>query len=150
MIWVLAIVAFLIAGIEFYSANYSGTPGTLPYYASQAGWTEPDLSIAVAIALAESAGNASAVGDNGNSIGLWQINLPAHPEFSGDDLTDPQTNANDAFQIYQVAGNSFSPWTTFRDGRYLNFFNSPPTLSADTSSDSDDSAVTGDSDGQES
>ena len=55
----------------------------------------------MAVALAESSGNPAAVGDMnipnvaaaGGSVGLWQINKAAHPEFAGQDLTDPQINA---------------------------------------------------------
>jgi Lysozyme like domain len=92
-------------------------------YAMNAGWTQPDLTTAVAIALAESGGNPSAIGDqnlapsNGPSYGLWQINVGANPEFAGDNLTDPQTNANDAYQLYEASG--FSPWTTYKTGAYL-------------------------------
>ena len=92
-------------------------------YASNAGFQGDDLSTAVAIALAESSGNPNAVGDltitPGGSVGLWQINLKYHPEYTSDELRDPQTNANAAFAIYQAAGNSFSPWSTFKSGAYL-------------------------------
>jgi Lysozyme like domain len=93
----------------------------LLYLASQAGFGA-DSSTAAAIALAESGGKRTAVGDLalGRSIGLWQINLRAHPEYSEQELYDAQTNANAAYQIYSSAG-GFSPWTTFRSGAYQNF-----------------------------
>lgn len=94
-------------------------------YARNAGWSGIDLITAVAIALAESGGNPSAKGDFGNPVagqynafGLWQINTGENPQFLGDDLLDPQVNANDAFALYQQAGNSFSPWSTFKNGAY--------------------------------
>lgn len=92
-------------------------------YAQNAGFTGNDLIVAIAVALAESSGNPSAYGDAGigaGSFGLWQINSKYHPEY-GPDFTvlyDPQTNANAAFQVYQAAGNSFSPWSTFKNGQY--------------------------------
>jgi hypothetical protein len=94
--------------------------------ARNAGFTGDDLAIAVAIAYAESGGNANAVGDTslaperGPSIGLWQINIGsrAHPEYADVPLTDPQTNANAAFAVYQQAGSSFRPWSTFTNGAY--------------------------------
>lgn len=108
--------------------------GNIAKVAQQAGFQGEDLAIAVAIAYAESRGNPNAVGDKelaperGPSIGLWQINIGsrAHPEYADANLTDPQTNANAAFDVYQRAGNSFRPWSTFdpRDGstpRYLAF-----------------------------
>ena len=87
-------------------------------YARLAGFPEVDLTPAVAIAEAESSGNPRARGDNGNSYGLWQIYMPAHPEFTGWNLDDPQTNANAAFSVYTAAGNNFTPWSTYNDGRY--------------------------------
>jgi Lysozyme like domain len=94
-------------------------------YAETAGWTDSDLQVAVAIALAESGGDPNAVGDlnitPGGSIGLWQINLQAHPEYDAQSLTDPQTNANAAYAIYQAAGNTFSPWSTYTGGQYAKY-----------------------------
>ena len=91
-------------------------------YAGNAGWSGQDQILAVAVALAESSGNPGAVGDTaitpGGSVGLWQINLKAHPELAGQDLTDPQTNANAAYSVYQAAGDSFTPWTTYKTGAY--------------------------------
>src|SRR6266404_5020546 len=102
------------------------TTGDVALVARQAGFSGTDLLTAVAIACAESSGNPNAVGDQtlapdrGPSIGLWQINIgnKAHPEYADVDLTDPQTNANAAFEVYSSAGNSFRPWSTFdpRDG----------------------------------
>lgn len=102
--------------------------------AKNAGFQGEDLIKAVAIAYAESRGNPNAVGDQdlaperGPSIGLWQINIgsKAHPEMSSWNLTDPLTNARAALSVYQQAGNSFRPWSTFdpRDGstpKYLAF-----------------------------
>lgn len=93
-------------------------------YAQNAGFSGSDLTMAVAVALAESSGNPGARGDlsitAGGSVGLWQINLRWHPEFTGQDLTDPQTNANAAYSIYRAAGNSFSPWSTYGNGMASN------------------------------
>lgn len=94
--------------------------------AANAGFVGPDLDTAVAVALAESGGNptaynpekaAGAVQGKG-SFGLWQIYITAHPEFAGENLLDPQTNAAAAYSIYAAAGNSFSPWSMFKNGAY--------------------------------
>jgi hypothetical protein len=50
---------------------------------------------------------------------LWQINLKAHPDLAGENLLDPQTNANAAYMVYSAAGSTFQPWTTFKTGKYL-------------------------------
>lgn len=96
-------------------------------YAENAGFEGEDLQTAVAIALAESSGNPNTLGDlnitPGGSVGLWQVNLKYHPEYTTDQLRDPQENANAAFAIYQAAGDSFTPWSTFKSGAYLAYVN---------------------------
>lgn len=90
-------------------------------YASAAGFDDSNIIDAVAIAMAESRGNVNAYNPEIaagtptglGSVGLWQIYQKAHPEFAELDLTDPQVNADAAFLVYQRAGNSFHPWTTY-------------------------------------
>jgi Lysozyme like domain len=125
---VIAITLIVIsASLFLIYANGTGAT-TIPNvatYARQAGFTGDDLVTAVAIALAESGGNARAYNpekqsntpDGKGSYGLWQIYLKAHPEFTNLDLYDPQTNANAAFSVYSKAG-GFSPWTTYGNGAY--------------------------------
>jgi hypothetical protein len=102
------------------------SPVTIYSLAVNAGFSGADAVTAVAIALAESSGNANAYNpelaaqavngapDGQGSAGLWQIYQFAHPEFAGENLYDPQTNANAAFAVYSSAGNSFTPWATFK------------------------------------
>jgi hypothetical protein len=89
-------------------------------YAAAAGWSGADLSTAVAVALAESGGETTAFNPEG-SYGLWQVNIPNHPEFAQDALDDPATNAADAFTIYVNAGYSFKPWSAFKNGAYARY-----------------------------
>jgi hypothetical protein len=110
--------------------------------AANAGFEGQDLATAVAIALAESKppGNSQSYNpepgakggtpDNMGSYGLWQIYLYQHPEFAGQNLYDPQTNANAAYSVYSAAGQSFRPWTTYTHGKYLSFLNSVETTIA--------------------
>lgn len=96
-------------------------------YAQNAGFSGDALITAVAIALAESSGNASAYNpetqagtpEGMGSYGLWQIYLNAHPEFQGVDLTDPQNNANAAFEIFST--NGFAPWSTYQSRAYQSY-----------------------------
>lgn len=90
-------------------------------YAASAGFSGDALVTAVAVALGESGGNPNAAGDGGNSIGLWQIYRPDHPEFDGWHLTDPAINAQAAFQVYSDAGGNFRPWSAFKNGSYQAF-----------------------------
>lgn len=112
--------------------------------ASNAGFTGDDVNTAAAIALAESSGNPAAVGDlnltPGGSIGLWQINLKAHPEYTAAQLTDPATNAAAAFSVYQAAG-GFGPWSTFNNGAYQAYL--PTASGADSSTVASDSSAGG-------
>lgn len=103
------------------------TASQIATYAANAGFTGQDLITAVAIALAESSGNPNAYNpetaantpSGQGSYGLWQIYLNMHPEFAGQNLYDPQTNANAAFQVYTEAGGTFTPWSTYSGGAYL-------------------------------
>jgi hypothetical protein len=91
---------------------------------------------AAAIAMAESRGNPDAYNpepqdvpgrynragaDDGlGSVGLWQIYLAAHPEYQGQDLTDPATNAQAAYAVF-VGAKGFHAWSTFKDGSYESY-----------------------------
>lgn len=88
--------------------------------ASTLGFADPD--VAAAVAMAESAGNPRALGDAGTSYGLWQIHVPAHPEYASapEQLYDPPTNGAAALKI-SAGGTNWQPWTTFRTGAYLAF-----------------------------
>lgn len=131
VIAIIGLAALLLAGGTVGSSLSSSLGGILSGnlsasdiagYAQNAGFDGDDLTTAVAVALAESSGNPGAVGDlqltPGGSIGLWQINLKAHPEYANVDLTDPQTNANAAYAIYLAANSSFSPWSTYKNNAY--------------------------------
>jgi hypothetical protein len=121
------------------------SPAQIAQYAAAAGFTGNDLLTAVDIALAESnGGNPNAyfnesqdvpgrygrtsANDGKGSYGLWQIYLAAHPEFAGENLADPQTNANAAYSIYAIAG-GFTPWSTYTSGEY-GMYESPAVLAA--------------------
>jgi lysozyme-like protein len=89
-------------------------------YAQNAGFSGYDLQLAVAIAFAESSGiptkynpeKQAGTPPGRGSYGLWQIYLKEHPEFAGQNLLDPQTNANAAYSVYSRAG-GFWPWSTY-------------------------------------
>jgi hypothetical protein len=83
----------------------------------------PDPDTAAAIAMAESGGDPSALGDNGTSYGLWQIHLPAHPEYNAQSLLDANYNAVAAFAISD-SGTNWTPWSTYNSGAYEAFM--PP------------------------
>lgn len=100
-------------------------------YAYKAGFRGHGLSTAVAVALAESAGNTKAHNavPPDNSYGLWQINMlgALGPERrhqyhlkSNDELFDPATNARVANSI-SSDGHDFGPWSTYTNGAYKKY-----------------------------
>ena len=100
-------------------------PEQIALVAQKAGFTGHDLVIAVAVALAESGGNANAKGDVaiGGSFGLWQIYCVAHPYLippwdpNSVAWYDPYQNAQWAYRV--SGGSNWKPWSTFIHGTYL-------------------------------
>lgn len=100
----------------------------------KAGFRGDALSMAYAIAMAESGGNARAhngnAGTGDNSYGLFQINMLGGmgPErrkryglSSNDDLYDPLTNARIAYQMSN-GGKNWRPWSTYLRGDYKKYY----------------------------
>lgn len=96
--------------------------------AYDAGFRGDGLRTAVAVALAESAGDPKAHNDTypDNSYGLWQINMlgamgPERREQFGlesnRELFQPDENAKAALAI-SSGGKNWSPWTTYTSGAY--------------------------------
>lgn len=87
--------------------------------AQKAGFADPKL--AAAIALAESGGVPSAIvrSSKEHSVGLWQINTLIH-RYSVDDLKDPAKNAAAAFEISK-GGTDWRPWAAYSNGAYRKF-----------------------------
>lgn len=122
--------------------------GSIAGYAANAGFSGSDLQTAVAVAYAESGGKTSAYNpetaagtpSGQGSIGLWQIYLYKHPEFTGWNLYDGQTNANAAYSVYSAAGQSFSPWSTYNSGVYSSYIQKAQTCIATITSTATDPA----------
>jgi cell wall-associated NlpC family hydrolase len=98
--------------------------GEIYRYARLAGFSPDQAVTMTAIALAESGGNTGAHNPRGeDSRGLWQINMDAHPRFSGVDLYDPLENAKAAYEV-SGHGANITPWTVTHHGteaRYLTY-----------------------------
>ena len=102
-----------------------------------------DPNVAAAVAMAESGGDPCARGDpdigpdctdpaTASSFGLWQIHVPAHPEYSAPALFDPTTNARAALAISR-SGADWSPWSTFTSGAYAKYLPQPAPVALPTS-----------------
>jgi hypothetical protein len=86
--------------------------------AHDAGFSGDDIYIAIGVALAESSGDPGAVGDGGESIGLWQIHRPSWPTLgSVAELKDPAHNARAAKHVRNTS-RGWSHWTMYRNGEY--------------------------------
>ncbi len=88
-----------------------------------AGWTGADVSIGVAIALAESGGNPRAYnGSNSNGsndAGLFQINSIHTALRASGDVYNPADNTRMARTVYTDAGNKWTPWSTYNNRSYV-------------------------------
>jgi hypothetical protein len=93
-----------------------------------------DAQILAAVGTAESGLNTNAVGDNGDSIGMFQINMPAHKSWlkdwtgSSDEsvweawLKVPANNLKAAAAVYK--SQQLGAWTCFNNGSYLPYYTS--------------------------
>lgn len=112
----------------------------------EAGGDHGIADVAAAVALAESHGDPSAIdnsafryrpgyhapppgADKEYSVGLWQINVLAHPSYSSSLLLEPLANAKAAISI-SLAAAGFGPWSTYTSGAYLQYLpGKPPPIS---------------------
>lgn len=78
-----------------------------------------DASIAIAVAKSESGLKCDAIGDNGDSIGLFQINRVHFWRFNKL-AVDCEDNIRVAKEIYDEQG-GFQAWTAFTNGSFRNF-----------------------------
>lgn len=89
------------------------------------------LATAVAIALAESAGDYANINtknpDGSTDYGLWQINTINNNLMPGANRLDPNVNAQLMAQL-SSGGTNWSPWVAYNTGAYLAFL---PKVTAD-------------------
>lgn len=101
-------------------SDLPSTGAKIAAVAHNAGFSGNALTVAVAVAKAESGWNARAKGGpNSNGTydwGLWQINDVHKP--SEAQKVNAVENAKVAFKVYRDAGNSFRPWAAFNSGAY--------------------------------
>lgn len=101
-------------------------------HARRAGFPAGEVATAVAVALAESAGDPSSHNNvpPDDSYGLWQINMlgALGPERrrqfgirSDAELLSPAVNAHAAVLVWRDSGRSWRPWSTWLHGTYRQF-----------------------------
>lgn len=96
--------------------------GQLQDIARQAGWPENLIVTIAAIGMGESGGDPNARNPNlarENSIGLWQVNRYAWPQYPEASLRDPIYNAQAALAIYHKQG--FRAWGAYTNGSYKRY-----------------------------
>jgi hypothetical protein len=97
----------------------------------QAGWSENLIPIMSAIGMAESSGRSNALNNRAGSeysVGIWQINLLAHREYSRPQMEDALQNARAALAIYRREG--LRAWGSYTDGRYRQYLSSANSAAA--------------------
>lgn len=87
-------------------------------YNVAAGFLGTDAITMTAIDQAESSGNTTAINPI-PCVGIAQINVKAHPEYTATQMFDPAANAQAAHKIWQAQG--FSAWTTYTSGTYKRY-----------------------------
>lgn len=88
-------------------------------WAYQAGFTGSDLTMAIAVAYAESSGNTNATHRNSNGstdYGLWQINTANSGALQLGNWADGATNAKMARMVWNQQG--WAAWVTHDTGAY--------------------------------
>lgn len=82
----------------------------------------PDPHLAMAIAMAESGGvpGALLITNREESVGLWQINIKAHPQYTRQQMKDPEQNAMAAYKISK-GGTDWRPWSVYKNNTYQRF-----------------------------
>ena len=126
-------------------------------YAYNAGFRGDGLSTAVAVAMAESSGDPTQLGDvslenatYGPSVGLWQIrsvnpghgNATEQAQRNAQANLDPATNAADAYAISKQ-GTNFQPWSTYTGGAYRKYLPQAQTAAQSVTSAAGSSSNTG-------
>jgi len=100
-------------------ANTTLSAKQIAQVAATAGFNKSEdmLTKAVAVALAESGGETTAVSSTGCCHGLWQINVEVHP-YTKTQMQDPAQNAAAAFSISKQ-GTNWNPWSAYTNASYL-------------------------------
>ncbi len=94
----------------------------------RAGFPIADIPVMIAIAYAESGLDPLAHNPRGeDSWGVFQINLRAHPQWTVEQATNPETASQLAYQLYQgrIASQGFNArfndWSVYLYGQYQNY-----------------------------
>lgn len=112
------------------------TPNELAHAIAQTALPPAEHQVAIAVALAESAGETDALGVNDKGVkpspppvtwgsydcGLWQINSYWHgAKFAALNWRDPYDSAELAYRAWLEGHRTWGPWSTFNSGAHVKF-----------------------------
>jgi cell wall-associated NlpC family hydrolase len=109
--------------------SWDGSDAALADMMRKAGFPEDQIGIGMAIAKGESGWNPRATHNNSNGSidqGIFQINSIHKARYAGQDIFDPQTNINVAYQVWKDAGGSWRPWVVYQTGKYKQYVGAVP------------------------
>lgn len=95
------------------------TMAQMETYARGAGFAGNDVIIAGAVGMAESGGRTDAINFI-PCVGIWQINIRAHPQYTIKEMEDPAQNAQAAYGVFKSEGWARG-WTTYSSGKYKRY-----------------------------
>lgn len=105
--------ASVLAGRHYSQAEVKGM-------LAQTGWPLNLIETMSAIVMGESSGYACAHNTSGeNSVGLGQVNLNAHHQYTQEQMCDPIQNLTACYSIYRSQG--FRAWGAYTNGSYRRY-----------------------------
>jgi hypothetical protein len=119
---------------------------TIAGYAQAAGLKGNAITIASSIAMAESKGDTSIINPGTAaipeySVGLWQINLRAHPQYTVTNMKNPTQNAAAMYSI-SGGGTKWTDWSTYTNGAYLQYMGNANVNTVNNSSGGNSNSTT--------
>lgn len=90
------------------------TPWEVYQWATQCPAWKDKLPLMTAIAMAESGGNTDS--ENSCCVGLWQVNVLAHTQYTRAQMKNPAQNVQAACAIFKSQG--LGAWESFTNGAY--------------------------------
>lgn len=101
----------------------------------QAGGNPAAAAIAAAVSMAENTEGDPNVISGTNDVGLWQINMDAHPQYGLTWLQNPLNNARAAVEISNN-GSNWNPWTVYKSNAYAKYLGGSGAASLQSTSSS--------------
>lgn len=102
---------FLVMAVSSIHAGTADAALLKDFVAAEATLVGADVATALHIVHAESNFNPQAIGDHGESYGMWQIHLPAHKDISTEQAQDAVFSTE--WAVGQLKQGNGHIWSTF-------------------------------------